>query len=175
MKPIRYNFNKNAKLNLLCPNDELRPVLNCIYFNECNAISTDGHALLVVPVKEISTLSDEDIDKLNGKLIDGSDYKDLLKFDTIRVETDGIVGIAKSGAETKYLFRDYRYPDYKAVINGVSVCDKTPTISFRGMHVANMCEIMGTPFIIIEPNGNGAIKVTFKDSDAKGLIMPCCQ
>ena len=171
----RYNFNKYAKLNLLCPKDELRPVLACIYFNECNAIASDGYALLVVPVKEISTLSDEEIDKLNGKLIDGSDYKDLLKFDTIRVETDGIIGIAKTGAETKYLFKDYQFPNYKAVMNGVSLQDKTQTISFRGAHTGTMCEIMDTPFIIIEPNGNGAIKVTFKDSDAKGLIVPCCQ
>ena len=170
MKTIRYNFNKNAKLNLLCPNDELRPLLNCIYFNECNAIATDGYALLVVPVKEISTLSDEDIEKLNGKLIDSNSYKDLLKFDVIRVEPDGIVGIAKTGAETKYLFKDYQYPNYKAVMNGVSLQDKTQTISFRGAHTGTMCEIMGTPFIILEPNGNGAIKVTFKDSDAKGLI-----
>jgi hypothetical protein len=175
MKANRYNFNKSAKLNLLCPNDSLRPSINCIYFNECNAIATDGHALLVVPVKEISTLTDEDIDNLNGKLIDRNDYKDLLKFDVIRVEIDGIVGIAKTGAETKYLFRDYGYPDYKAVINGVRVCDKTQTISFKGAHVAKLCEIMDTQFITLEPNGNGAIKVSFEDSDANGLIMPCYQ
>ena len=175
MKPIRYNFNKNAKLNLLCPKDGLSPLLACIYFNECNAIATDGYAMLVSPVREISNLSDEDIEKLNGKLIDCNDYKDLLKFDVIKVEPDGIVGIAKTGAETKYLFKDYQYPNYKAVMDGVCHQDTTQTISFRGAHTGTMCEIMDTPFIIIEPNGNGAIKVTFKDSDAKGLIVPYCQ
>ena len=171
----RYNFNKYAKMNLLCSKDELRPVLACIYFNECNAIAADGYAMLVSPVREISNLSDEDIEKLNGKLIDSNSYKDLLKFDVIRVETDGIVGIAKTGAETKYLFRDYQYPNYKAVMDGVSLQDKTQTISFRGAYTGTMCEIMGTEFIILEPNGNGAIKVTFKDSEANGLIIPCYQ
>ena len=171
----RYNFNKYAKMNLLCSKDGLRPTLNCIYFDDGNAIATDGHAMLVTPVSEISNLSDEDIEKLNGKLIDGNDYKDLLKFDVIKVESDGIVGIAKTGAETKYLFKDYQFPNYKAVMNGVSLQDKTQTISFRGAHTGTMCEIMGTEFIILEPNGNGAIKVTFKDSEANGLIIPCCQ
>ena len=171
----RYNFNKYAKMNLLCSKNELRPVLAYIYFNECNAIASDGYAILVSPVREISNLSDEDIEKLNGKLIDSNSYKDLLKFDVIRVETDGIVGIAKTGAETKYLFRDYQYPNYKAVMNGVNVHDKTQTISFKGAHTGTMCEIMGTPFIILEPNGNGAIRVTFRDSEAKGLIVPYCQ
>ena len=175
MKTIRYNFNKYAKMNLLCLKDELRSVLACIYFDEGNAIASDGHVMLVSPVREISNLSDEDIEKLNGKLIDCNDYKDLLKFDVIKVEPDGIVGIAKTGAETKYLFKDYHYPNYKAVMNGVSLQDKTQTISFRGAHTGTMCEIMGTPFIILEPNGNGAIRVTFRDSETKGLIMPCCQ
>ena len=175
MKPIRYNFNKNAKLNLLCPKDELRPLLACIYFDEGNAIASDGYVILVSPVREISNLSDEDIEKLNGKLIDCNDYKDLLKFEVIKVEPDGIVGIAKTGAETKYIFKDYHYPNYKAVMDGVNVHDKTQTISFRGAHTGTMCEIMGTEFIILEPNGNGAIKVTFKDSEAKGLIVPRCQ
>ena len=175
MKKNIYNFNKNAKMNLLCPKDELRPVLNCIYFDEGNAIATNGHVILVSPVKEISNLSDEDIEKLNGKLIDGNDYKDLLKFDVIRVETDGIVGIAKTGAETKYLFKDHRYPKYKAIMNGVSLHDKTQTISFRGSYAAIMCEIMNTPFVTLEPNGTGAIGVTFKDSEAKGLIISCVE
>ena len=175
MKTIRYNFNKYAKMNLLCLKDELRSVLACIYFDEGNAIASDGHVMLVTPVSEISNLSDEDIEKLNGKLIDCNDYKDLLKFDVIKVEPDGIVGIAKTGAETKYLFKDYQFPNYKAVMNGVSLQDKTQTISFRGAHTGTMCEIMGTPFIILEPNGNGAIRVTFRDSETKGLIMPCCQ
>ena len=175
MKTIRYNFNKYAKMNLLCLKDELRSVLACIYFDEGNAIASDGHVMLVTPVSEISNLSDEDIEKLNGKLIDCNDYKDLLKFDVIKVESDGIVGIAKTGAETKCLFRDYHYPNYKAVMNGVSLQDKTQTISFRGAYTGTMCEIMGTEFIILEPNGNGAIKVTFKDSEANGLIIPCYQ
>ena len=116
MKTIRYNFNKYAKMNLLCPKDGLRPVLACIYFDEGNAIASDGYVMLVTPVSEISNLSDEDIEKLNGKLIDCNDYKDLLKFDVIKVESDGIVGIAKTGAETKCLFRDYHYPNYKAYL-----------------------------------------------------------
>ena len=168
----RYNFNKNAKMNLLCQNARTS-ALNCVYFDEDCAIATDGHAMLVAPIKEISTLSGEDIEKLNGKLIDKDDYKDLLKFDLVRIESDGIVGIStKTHAETKYSFKDYSYPNYKAVMN-CSNYEQTQTIAFQGAHTGIICEIMGTPFIIIEPNGNCAIKVTFKDSEARGLIMPC--
>ena len=169
----RYNFNKNAKMNLLCPKARTIPALNCVYFDENCAIATDGYAMLVAPIKEISTLSGEDIEKLNGKLIDKDDYKDLLKFDLVRIESDGILGIStKTNAETKYSFKDYSYPNYKSVMN-CSNCEQTQTIAFRGAHTGTMCEIMDTPFIKLQPNGTGAIRITLKDSEARGLIMPC--
>lgn len=161
-------------MNLLCSKDELRHVLNCIYFDEGNAIATDGSAILVVPLYEISTLDIEDSGKLEGKLINKDDYRELLKFELIRVENDGVVGISrKTGAETKYLFKDYRYPDYKSMMGSCRKCPQTQTVTFMGSHAAIMCEIMNTPFVTLEPNGTGAIGVTFKDSKAKGLIVSC--
>lgn len=172
----RYNFNKCAKMNLLCSKNETKLILSCIYFNENNAIASDGSVMLVVPVSEISTLSNEDIDKLNGKLINKDDYKDLLKFDKIRIDTDGIIGISeKTNTETRYTFKDIRYVNYQAVINSIIECDKTETISFKAEHIANLCKIMDTPFATIKPNGNGPIKITFKDSKSVGLIVPCYQ
>lgn len=163
-------------MNLLCPKDKPGSILNCIYFNENNAIASDGYAMLVVPVSEISTLSNEDIDKLNGKLINKDVYKDLLKFDKIRIDTDCIAGISeKANSETRYTFKDLRYVNYKAVINSIIECDKTETISFKAEHIANLCKIMDTPFATIKPNGNGPIKITFKDSKSIGLIVPCYQ
>lgn len=172
----RYNFNKCAKMNLLCPKDKPESIFNCIYFNESNAIASDGHVMLVVPVSEISTLSKVDAEKLNGKLINKDDYKELLKFDRIRIDTEGIVGISeKINTETIYTFKDIRYVNYKAVINSIIECDKTETISFKAEHIANLCKIMDTPFATIKPNGNGPIKITFKDSKSMGLIVPCYQ
>ena len=169
----RYNFNKCAKMNLLCPKDRPESILNCIYFNENNAIASDGHVMLVVPVSEISTLSNEDIDKLNGKLINKDDYRNILKLDKIRIDIDGIVGISEqTNAETRYTFKDIRYVNYKAVINSIIECDKTETISFKAEHIANLCKIMDTPFATIKPNGNGLIKITFENSEATGLMCP---
>lgn len=172
----RYNFNKCAKMNLLCPKDKPGSILNCIYFNENNAIASDGYVMLVVPVSEISTLLNEDIDKLNGKLINKDDYKDLLKFDKIRIDPDGIVGISeKTNTEIRYIFKDIRYVNYKAVINSIIECEKTQTVSFKAENIANLCKIMDTPFATIKPNGNGPIKITFENSEAAGLMCPYLQ
>ena len=164
-------------MNLLCPKDKTRPVLSCVYFNENKAIASDGQVMFAVPVSEISTLSEVDVEKLNGKLINKNDYRDLLKFDKIRIDPDGIVGISgKTNAETKYMFvNNYNYPNYKAIIYNIIECEKTQTVSFRAEHLTNLCQIMDTPFATIKPNGNGPIKITFKDSESMGLIVPCYQ
>ena len=63
---MRINFNKNAKLHEICAIDELS--LWYVYFDEGNAVCSDGHIMAVFKIAEISTIGQEQIE-LEGKFI----------------------------------------------------------------------------------------------------------
>jgi len=169
-----YNFRKSAKLYLLCKEWHFEDALKCVYFDDGNAIATNGQAILVCPIHEISNLSEEDIKKLQGHLINMHAFKKLLRFNVIRVDGDGIAGLDENAnGESKYFFTHPVFPDYKKVMTGSNAkADKATR--FMAEYLKIMCDIAENPFAIIEPHGtNAGIKVSFKDSDIKGMIMPC--
>ena len=78
-----------------------------------------------------------------------------------------------ANGESKYFFTHTVFPDYKKVMTGSNAkADKATR--FRAESLKIMCDIAENPFAIIEPHGtNAGIKVSFKDSDIRGMIMPC--
>ena len=44
---MRINFNKNAKLHEICVIDELRDPMEHVYFDEGNAVCSDGYIMAV--------------------------------------------------------------------------------------------------------------------------------
>lgn len=169
-----YNFRKSAKLHLLCYDDGFEDAYKHVYFDDGCAIVTNGCAVLICPIHEISNLSGADIEKLQGHLINMYAFKRLLKFNVIRIDNDGIAGIDDiSNGESKYFFTHPIFPDYKKVLkNRNTKADKE--ISFRAEILKIMCDIAQNPIAIIEPHGtNSGIFVRFADSNIKGIVMPC--
>ena len=101
----RYNFDKKAKLYKVCNlNDDFRPTLGNIFFDNGKAVASNGHTMIVAPINQISNLNDDMIEKLNGKLLNGRSYKKLLEYEFISdIDDEGI--ICTKGFETaKFLF-----------------------------------------------------------------------
>jgi hypothetical protein len=178
MNTNKYNFISRAShLCNLCADDELRPVLNTIFFDEGNAVVTDGHVLFVVPIVEISNLEGADIAKLEGKLINKAAFKELLKFDKIiAVENDGIC-VEKTNFTTSYKVKihfadDGVYPKYKSVM-GIDPLPLSERISFKPSKLEEMCNVVGETMPILKPNGDDRISIDFRGSKAKGLLMQC--
>lgn len=90
MGKFKNNFNKKVKMHLACASDELRPVMNCIYFKEGFAYASDGVILAKNRISEISGLNDAEIEALNGKLLHRDFYKDMLKYDELLISEEGI-------------------------------------------------------------------------------------
>ncbi len=119
MGKLRINFNKNVRMDLACAKDELRPALGCIYFKDGYAYASDAHILIKNDISEISTLDQEGIEKLDGKLLNADSYKNLLKYDKISISDDGIE-CTKGGDKAFFYFAEnLEYPDAEKLIQGV--------------------------------------------------------
>jgi len=105
-------------MQFACANDELRPSLNYIYFNGGYAYATNAHILVKNYLKECSTFSDDDIEKLNGKFLSPLDYADILKYDIVSVEPNGL-RCKKNNRSVLFYFADVpelKFPNADALI-----------------------------------------------------------
>jgi len=88
---LRINFRKDCKMHLACSNDELRLVMNYIYFNDGFAYSSNGHILIKNKLSEITELiSDDQLELLNGKYIHKTSFRKILEYDTVKIIESGI-------------------------------------------------------------------------------------
>lgn len=83
MKKERFNFHKDFRLDALCSDDELRPVLQNIFFSDNKAWITDSYLMFRVDLDAVSTLPTPSIEKLNDKAIHKDVFKKLLAYDEI--------------------------------------------------------------------------------------------
>ena len=172
----RYNFLKNVKLWKACEvDDSFPPSLHDIFFDGDNAIASNGHIMAIAPLIEICNLQPSDIQKLNGKLLNGVSYKKMLSYDYISsIDDDGIT-CTKEFEVAKFFFdKESKYPNYKDVIPDIA--SEVYTISFKPKLLMNLCDALGESdnSVILKFDGaDGSIKITFNDSNKSGLLMPC--
>jgi hypothetical protein len=186
MKENTYNFLKGAKLHLCCSNDDFRPAMNNIYFDEGHAIALDGHILICADLHDISTLSDEDIEKLNGKLLNAASYKELLKYPTIHITDTAIEATKPLGVwgsmDVSFKFtEDTTYPNYKSVLDDIGVPEKedeqVPKTFNTGLNIKSLkrlADAASPEFVDLRyTSRHGAIEVIFSPIyDVRAIIMP---
>jgi len=180
MKKERFNFNKDVKMHLACASDELRPVMECIYFKDGFAYASDGHILVKNRISECSTLDEETIKGLDGKLLHKDFYKDILKYDNILIAEDGIE-CTKGNDRAFFYFGDQdamKYPDAEKLVQNYMNASphQTSQISFNMNLFKRIngslynCDQCTTNF-----KGDGSVMVIFSyhdDVSSIGIIMP---
>lgn len=173
MNDNTYNFSKRAKLYLCCSRDDLRPAMNNIYFDDGHAIATNGHIMICADLHDISNLNDEDIEKLNGKLLNGASYKELLKYPRIcitdnAVEAEKPIGIYGTMKASFEFTKDTTYPNYRSVLDDIWVLILSAS--------KKIADSVGVDLVYLKFfSKSGAVEVFFEDSDitdTRGLVMP---
>ena len=176
-----YNFFKEIKLQNICEQDLHRETLNYIFFEEGNAIASNGYILAICPLSEISNLSGEDIEKLNGKLIHRTSYEKLIKLQTItEISENQIVAVEK---KTGFVMNfpllkngenenSIKFVNYKAVIDNIKKEEVTEETAINATQLFKLSSSVNKTCPILTPNGSGAIKVRFADSSIRSMIMP---
>lgn len=111
MKRERINFYKNCKLNVLCGNDELRPLLDNLMFFDNKVWATDAHLMVCADVQAVSNLPTPCVEMLNGKCIHKDIFKILLAYDEIIPMEDKIQA-------TKYKTNTVHFYNYTDISTG---------------------------------------------------------
>lgn len=182
MATIRVNFNKDVRMDLACSKDDIRPAMNCIYFENGYAYASDGYILVKNKLDECSSLDAEQIEALNGKLLYSKSYKDIIKYDRISISEDGIEAI-KGQNKCFYCFCNTsdKYPSAEKVIQQyINKQDATVNkISFtlhlivniqKALYKGRECEFK---FKGEYPYYAAIIKDNTNTSSSIGLLMGC--
>lgn len=111
------NSTKNFKtdLSIACSNDELRPVLQHIIFEDGYVVCTDAH-ILVKQKLSLHNFNPDEIEQMNGKAIHKDTFKEIFKYDMVIVQ-DGQFVCTKKNVVAKFELKvlEDKYPNYNAV------------------------------------------------------------
>lgn len=108
------NFRK--KVTVVCGSDDLRPIMQHVFFDDGFLICTDGHILLKQSLKQ-NIFYDEEISIMNGKYLHRNAFDEVFRYDMVTVSEDGFT-CRKGGVECliKFSEPDGVYPKWKAVL-----------------------------------------------------------
>lgn len=168
-------------LHLITLNDEMRPAFSYIQFKDGNFTATDCHVLLISPQNEI--LPDSIYNELpNECYFLNSDWKNskIDKAVYFKIENNIIecldnkcktIGFLRYKTKESFNKEIGIYPDVPKVIPTCKEAKEkiaiNPTL-LNNLYLANNKDIMQMEF----SSGNRGIRINFKESKAKGLIMP---
>lgn len=108
------NFRK--KVTLACGSDELRPIMEHIYFDEGNLVCTDAHILLIQSLEQHG-FTEAEVEIMNGKFLHRASFDEIFRYDHVTVSEDGFT-CRKNSVECliKFSKSPGDYVNYKAVI-----------------------------------------------------------
>lgn len=176
MDILKEKRNFRLKMHKACGNDDLRPVMSYVCFDNGYMVATDAHLVVKAKVSEFSHFTPEEIELLNGKFLSSDTYKKILSCKSVVVEEEGVVDLK---TKTVYKFQeiDGKYPNYNAVldvpraeIDGIGL---TPKLAKRMFDI-----LSGTDFQTCHLKFGGKNKgitishPTLLESDFVALMMP---
>lgn len=163
-------------LHLAASEDELRPALNHIEVVDGIATATNGCILAQLNLSKYSTLPDDTIRQLSGKMIHKDVWKIICDADLIEVNGD-IIHYEKGGIKADYnIFCDLKFPDHKGLVNAVanSKFDRKSFVCFNPEWIKIASKIFPSENLICRFYENNDMMVFFPSGEAKGFvgIMP---
>jgi hypothetical protein len=127
-------------------------------------------------LSEYSTLQDETIRQLSGKLIHKNVWQLIMDADLIEVEGD-IIHYEKDGIKADFdIACDLKFPDHRSIIESVanSIFDKKSFVCFNPKWIQIASKIFPSETLVCRFYENNEMMVFFPSGDAKGFmgIMP---
>lgn len=188
----RINFLKQFQLHKACADDDLRPVMNHIFFHNGYAYATNAHIAVKAKLDSITNFPPEQLAMLEGYLLHSKHYEMILKADFAEVEkvtdketgTDTVQFRVWGDNKTSFIVpliketEGFRYPNCdKAVFDnpcgGVSV----PAIGFNYGLLGLLKAAMGIKTRMeMHFSGNGKLIEIVSaeirlDYDVRGMLM----
>lgn len=169
--------NFKLKMHLACGKDDLRPIMQHVFFTNGYMIATDAHVLIKAKTSVFTDFSEDEIQHLEGKFVHRDTFAKLLKVKMIEVDESGFKDLA-----TKDLYNfsvpQGKYPNVESVMPGINT-KEIDCIGLLPNNINPLFKIMSTSdFSTLRLSffeKNKAIKVTSElhnPSDIIGVIMP---
>jgi len=160
-------------IHLACSDDELRPALQHIEIANGIATATNGNIIAQLNLSKYSTLPDETIKQLDGKLIHRDIWEEILDAENIEVLEGEKLHCKKGGFDCEYnIHCDLKFPDYIAIVNSVanSLFDKKAFVCFNPEWIKIAAKIFPSENLICRFYDNHEMMVFFPSGEAKGYI-----
>lgn len=159
-------------IHLACADDELRPALMHIEVLDGIATATNGQLIARMNLKEYSTLPDETVKALSGKLVHRNVWETIRDADLIEVKGD-VIHYEKDGVKADYdISTTYTFPDYTGIIQAVanSRFDKKSFVSFNPEYIGIAKKLFPAENLIMRFYQDHEMMVIFPSGEAKGFI-----
>ena len=142
-----------TKLYECCANDELRPMMQCVHFNNGFAYASDGMIMIKQTLDLHSILNKEN---LEGKAIHKDSYKVIMSFDFAEANPDGIYCKSTSGQNAVFGYFDplgEKTPNFEAMLNRKGLT----SLTFIGINPESFARLSKA---IYNPNNNMRMQFT---------------
>lgn len=107
--------NFKLKTHLACGNDDLRPIMSHVYFDNGFMYATDGYVVVKAAVQHFSDFDKSEVDILNGKFLHGSTFRKVFSCDQVIITETGIQDLATKDVYA-FAVPDVKFPNIEAVI-----------------------------------------------------------
>jgi hypothetical protein len=167
----------NTKLYECCADDKLRPIMQCVYFENGWAYAADGY----VAIKQtLSFQSVINIEELDGKLLHKDSYKAVMGFEFAQATPDGLECWSSNGQRAFFEYfkpgENDKIPNYDKVIQGKK---GVTSLSFIGISPELLTRVTKALYV---PAGNIRLQFTGVDSailvdvvgvdEQQAIVMP---
>lgn len=182
-------FFPQYKLNKVCADDALRPIMGYLCFRNGNVYATDAYTAIAAPLSFVSSFSDEEKELLEGKLIHATQFANLLKMrgTYIKETADGVQFECKTGAGETVIIPLLteealgKFPDVEVVLENARTNAKenkqaVSYIGFKPSLLANITAAMNAKIVNLYFS-DASHAITVQDADTsneiRAILMPC--
>lgn len=135
----------NTKLFECCSNEKLRPVFQCVHFENGYAYAADGQVAIKQTLSFQSIVNPENLD---GKSIHKDSFKQIMSFEIAEAGTDGVECWNENGQHVFFEYYEFKdgeqAPDIEKSINSKN---GQTSLTFIGIDPDNLTRIKRALFI----------------------------
>lgn len=154
-----------------------------IRFEDGYAIATDAHIAIRADLRYITTFTNEEIERLNGKSIDAKSFKKILSYDSVNVLENGIeynddIAPAFFGFNRQL---DIKFPEAQTAIEAALLEAEAPvkrtSLGINSSFLGKLAKAMGCTTLRLDFTISGKVLVrhatdTCHQEAIQGIIMP---
>lgn len=144
MKRTNKNFDNRFPLWLACGlKDEIRTGLHNIMFANGYAYATNSHILVKARLTDISDFDEQDLALLDGKFINGNNFKKIVKSKGIVNITEDAIEVIETDYSVRYpLLEGIKFPDCERVLTSTDEVSLQPEFGLAAHNLDLLSDVM---------------------------------